>query len=254
MAENEPAAPDTDWETHWRHYARSTDLNPGQHYRRHLIGTLLSATGAGTDSRILDAGCGSGDLIRVMKARFPGAEFCGIEPSAEGAAASRVLCPGARIIQSGLSPMTEEVRELGNWATHAICSEVLEHVEDPVALLKDVARCLKPGGTLIVTVPAGPRTAFDLQIGHLRHYTRNLAKETVRAAGLSPVRTWTAGFPFFNIYRITVLLRGRRLANDVLGEPGMLARVVMAGFRLLMPLNLRATPFGWQIVVLARKP
>lgn len=253
MVSSEPAAPDTDWEAHWRRFARATDLNPGQHYRRHVIGAVLDAAGAGSRSRILDAGCGAGDLLRSLAARFPGAEFRGIEPSAEGVAAGRALCPDVTFVQSGLYPLTDDVARLEGWATHAVCSEVLEHVEDPEALLKTVTACLGPGGSLVVTVPGGPRTAFDRQIGHLRHYTRDLAEQTVRNAGLIPVRTWAAGFPFFNLYRLVVLLRGRQLAKDVAGEPGLLARIVMATFRFLMPFNLRSTPFGWQIVVLARK-
>ena len=194
MSDTEPAQPEIDWEAHWRQYAKSDRPQPG---------TALPTPGDRTGSIgvrgwnrqpiILDAGCGAGDLIRALKYRFPRAEFCGIEPSAEGVEAGRVLCPGVTFIQSGLYPLTDQISRLEGWASHAVCSEVLEHVEDPVALLRTVASCLKSGGTVVVTVPGGPRTAFDLEIGHLRHYTQRHARETVRAAGLKPVKRGPPG-------------------------------------------------------------
>ncbi len=63
-----------------------------------------------------------------------------------------------------------------------------------------------------------------------------------------------SGFPMFNLYRMVVILRGKRLAGDVGGEPGMLARFVMAVFGVLLKGTLFDGPWGWQIVALAHKP
>jgi len=245
---------DTDWESHWRQYARATDLNPGQHHRRRLIHRLLRDAGAGSGSTILDAGSGAGDLLRVMSGWFPGASLTGVEPSAEGVEVARALVPGVRMINAGLYPLTDDVAALEGWASHAVCSEVLEHVDDPIALLRNVASCMRDESTLIVTVPGGPRTAFDRAIGHLRHYTRESAEQMVRDAGLVPVRAMASGFPFFNLYRLAVLLRGDKVAEDAVGMPGLPARMVLAVFRWLMPLNFSTIGPGWQIVVVARKP
>ncbi len=48
-------------------------------------------------------------------------------------------------------------------------------------------------------------------------------------------------------------LRGDRLFEDADGAPGPLARTAMGLFRPLMPLTLADTPWGWQIVAVARK-
>jgi hypothetical protein len=68
--------------------------------------------------------------------------------------------------------------------------------------------------------------------------------------------TTTAGFPFFNLYRLIVILRGKHLITDVdskaLGWRATLARTVMDLFRPLFALNITGTQFGWQTVAVAR--
>ena len=93
-------------------------------------------------------------------------------------------------------------------ATHAVCSEVLEHVDDPVALMRNAIALLAPGCEVVVTVPGGPRSAFDRYVGHLRHFTATLSNQVSR----TPASTWTGcctGFPFFNLYKLAVIARGR---------------------------------------------
>ena len=104
--------------------------------------------------------------------------------------------------------------EFRGWATHAVCSEVLEHLDDPEAMLANVRPFLAPGCKLVITVPAGPRSAFDKHIGHRAHFTTTRLERTLRAAGLDVVDLRGAGFPFFNLYRLAVVLRGKKLIED----------------------------------------
>jgi len=241
------------WDDHWRRYAAATRANPGQALRRRAIFRLLGAGAAAPEARILDFGCGSGDLLAALAARYPLAGLAGVDGSAEGLATTARGLPEATLVQAdfaaGVAP-----GELRGWASHAVCSEVLEHVDDPVAVLNAVAACLKPGGRLVVTVPGGPISAFDRAIGHRGHYSRDRLAAEMARAGFAVETAAAAGFPVFNLYRTLVLLRGRRLADDIAGAPGVLARAVMAPLRWLMPLSLDDSPWGWQIVGAARKP
>ena len=76
--------------------------------------------------------------------------------------------------------------------------------------------------------------------------------------GYSVDRLYLAGFPFFNLYRLLVIARGKRLAEDVDSKPGGtssgLARFAMKLFGVLFHANLLDSPFGWQVIAAARKP
>ncbi len=144
-----------------------------------------------------------------------------------------------------------------SWATHAVCSEVLEHVDDPAAFLKQAASYMAPDAKLIVTVPGGPMSDFDRHIGHRQHFDRRKIRALLEQAGYAVERIYLAGFPFFNLYRLLVIARGRRLAQDVetqsSGISSGAASLMMKLFRLLFRFNLRDSPFGWQVVAVARK-
>ena len=245
--------PATDhWERHWERYADSTRANPGQILRRRLITRLLGDVGS--DACILDLGCGSGDLLAALAETFPQAALAGADQSESGLGRTRQDLPGAKLFQFDFSQPDTAPEELRGWATHVVCSEVLEHLDDPTPALDTAARCLKPGGRLVVTVPGGPMTAFDRHIGHRGHFTKARLIGTLEGAGWRVETAAAAGFPVFNLYRLVVLMRGRRLIDDVGGRPGPLARGVMALFRSLMPLTLFDSPGGWQIAASARGP
>lgn len=242
-----------DWDQHWTNYAKSADKNPAQAYRRRLIVDLLEADGA--PSRIVDIGSGSGDLALDLREQFPDAELLGIELSQRGVdmAVSRVA--DATFIQCDLLHGDAPPPQFAEWATHAVCSEVLEHVDDPVALMRNALPYLAPGCRLIVTVPGGPMSAFDHHIGHRHHYRPTLIREVLEAAGLLVDEATGAGLPFFNLYRLAVILRGKRLVEEVSserGEPSLLALGLMDMFGFLFQLNLRRSRFGWQVVAVAR--
>lgn len=250
---NAPSSLKDRWDSHWDRYSTATRSNPGQILRRRLIVRLLGAGGEEPDA-ILDFGCGSGDLIRALASSFPGAAFAGADISESGLDRTRQELPGAALVRYDFAQQSEPPGELREWATHVVCSEVLEHVDDPVRVLANAARCLKPGGRLVVTVPGGPMSAFDRHIGHQEHFTRDWIRDVLERAGFRVEVVAAAGFPVFNLYRLTVLLRGKRLIDDVSGDPGPLARSVMALFRWFMGMTLFDSPWGWQIVARAQKP
>ena len=241
-----------DWESHWSLYADSASGNPAQAYRRMWI---LRAIGLGAPTRLLDIGSGQGDLIELFHERWPGAELAGIELSAEGIRRARAKVPHASFFQIDLITGTGVPEEIEGWADVAVCSEVLEHVDDPVRLLRHAATCIAPGGLLVVTVPGGPRTAFDRFIGHRRHFRPARLRSVLEAAGLEVERATGTGFPFFDLYKLAVGLRGRALIRDVAGDAGRsrLAALAMRGFGLVLRPGLNSSRVGWQLVARAHR-
>ncbi len=246
-----------DWDQHWDRYAAAASRNPAQQMRHKLIAKLLLPGVKGSPARILDIGSGQGDLLVKLRPLLPQATLLGFELSKSGVEISRKKVPAATFVAADLFQPPAELENYKNWATDAVCSEVLEHVDSPAAFLQAVRPYLAGGARLIVTVPGGPMSAFDHHIGHRRHFTRNSLGLVLQEAGFAVERVCLSGFPFFNLYRRVVIARGEKLAADVDGDhrgfSARVAAVAMVVFRGLFRLNLMDSPFGWQVVAVARK-
>lgn len=138
---------------------------------------------------ILDVGCGNGKFLRAMRAA--GWRVCGIEPSPAGAARARsdhgleILC--RNVLDVEFPERRFDVITL--W-------HVLEHVSEPAAYLRHVARWLAPDGRLVVAVPnfagvearlLGKRWAFLDVPRHLFQFTPRSLAITAQRAGLAVV-------------------------------------------------------------------
>jgi 2-polyprenyl-3-methyl-5-hydroxy-6-metoxy-1,4-benzoquinol methylase len=249
---------DGSWDEYWSEFGEAAYANPANLYRERLILGYLGRPGPG--ARILDIGSGQGELILRLSERFPDAECRGIEYSESGVHRSRRMAAQlgvpVRFTQRDLLHAADVDSSDQAWASHALCSEVLEHVDEPWVLLRNAVTYLAPGCRVVITVPAGPRSAFDRYIGHRRHFTPRRLRSVLEAAGLMVERIDRAGFPFFNVYKIAVIARGRRLVGDVSGDDGgqqsLAARIVLRGFDFGFHANLPNSPFGWQLVAVAQ--
>jgi hypothetical protein len=166
--------------------------------------------------------------------------------------------PGATFDTHDLLAPGSPPPERTAWATHAVCSEVLEHVDHPPMLLTNARSYLAPGCRLVVTVPGGPMSAFDRHIGHRRHFTVASLRLLLTEAGFTVETVTGAGFPFFNLYRLAVIGRGERLVQDAerssVGSPSWLSRLASGFFGLLLAVPQPRHRWGWQLVAVGRVP
>lgn len=251
------AAGRDEWDSHWDDYGAANERNPAQRFRRQLV--LRALEREGPPRRLLDIGSGNGELLRAATARWPDAELLGLELSAAGVAASKAIVPTARFRVCNLLTEPEPPADERHWATHAACSEVLEHVDEPAELLGHARAWLAPGCLVVITVPGGPMSAFDQEIGHRRHFSAEDLRALIEQVGLQPIECTGAGFPFFNLYRALVIARGDSLVDaaraDRLQSPsGVILRAGMAAFRPLLTLSAGHSSRGWQTIGLAREP
>jgi len=239
-----------DWDAHWAEYARAAAENPAQDFRRRLILRLLR--GVTSSSRILDIGSGTGDLAVSLREAFPESAIVGLELSRTGVELARSRVPDAAFLQADLSSGEPPPREYEAWATHAVCSEVLEHVDDPVGLIANCRPYLASGCQLVVTVPGGPMTEYDRHIGHRKHFAADELRRVLTEAGFEVSEATGAGYPVFNLYRRLMRALGARLV-DTAGStrPSRVSRLGMRTFKLGLR-STRLSPRGWQIVGVAR--
>lgn len=99
---------------------------------------------------ILDAGCGEGYLSRVLLDHLPGVEVVGVDLSEAAVEQARLRCPEGTFEVGSV----ESLRELGRRFDLVVCSEVLEHVDDPRAVVQTLAALASPHALL--TVPWEP--------------------------------------------------------------------------------------------------
>lgn len=244
-----------DWSRHWDEYAESARQNPAQAYRRQLIFSLLRLPEGGRGVRLLDIGSGQGDMAAEIRNRYPDAEILGLELSRSGVELSHRKVNDARFVERNLLEPSDLPLDQRTWATHAICSEVIEHVDDPRLLLSNARPYMAPGCKLVVTAPGGPMSAFDKHIGHRKHFNPVDIQGLLTSAGYSRISATGAGFPFFNLYRQVVIMRGAKLIDDASAEGGQstpwAARTAMSLFHFLFKFNRPSSPKGWQMVATA---
>jgi SAM-dependent methyltransferase len=244
--ERAAAASQDEWEDRWSSLDEATQHNPAHAYRRRLIFEALPD--AGHALRLLDLGCGQGHLLSAARGRLATAQLVGVDFSRTGLELARARVPEARFFQTDFAAPCF-APELEGWASHMVCSEVLEHLDEPARLLAAARELLAPDGCLLVTVPGGWRSAFDRHIGHRRHYSPRELADLVSRAGYRPLEVVAAGFPFFNLYKLVVIARGEGLIRDLTAggnKPSKSAALAMRVFDALFRLNRKGTPWGWQ--------
>jgi SAM-dependent methyltransferase len=147
----------------------------------------------GDAGRLLDVGCGRGDLGAAF--RRSGWEVAGVDPSESAVEAARHLGIDARTGTIEDAPWPDRSFDA------VVFNHSLEHVPDPVDALRHAVRLVRPGGRVAVVVPDwgswqrrrfGSRW-FHLDLPrHLQHFDAHALEEAVRRAGLAPVAAGTS--------------------------------------------------------------
>lgn len=205
---------------------------------------------------ILDWGCGPGGNFPVLA---PYGNVLGVDASAEALRFCR---------ERGHT----NVRPAGTVAEFAAAYpernfdlitvfDVVEHIERDVQFLRELQQLLKPGGALLITVPAYQFlwSELDAAVSHVRRYTRGRITRTVRSAGYEVHRASyfiTIMAPLIIAFRIAGHLTGRSQKKQFsfVEFPPLINRLFIGTIRLeaklLQWFNL---PFGTSLIVLAQR-
>ena len=146
-----------------------------------------------------------------------------------------------------------------------VCLDVLEHIEDDFLALREMFRVCRPGGYLLLTVPAYHFlwSEHDVALGHYRRYSRSRLLRAVVEAGFKPLRTtYAITFLFlpillFRLWRklTAPLKREARPAVAYVQVPGLLSSFFVALLKVEAWLLKRFDlPFGVSLVCLVQKP
>lgn len=189
---------------HWWYRAR----------REILAGLIARHVPLPADARLLEIGCGTGHNL-AMLARFGSVDGIEIDPAARELASARFGKPVMDAPLPALAGVADAHYDL------VAVLDVIEHVADDRASLVRIAETLRPGGRILITVPAHPWmwSAHDVVNHHQRRYTARALKTVIAEAGLklelfSPFNALL--FPLAAAARVAGRLTGRSSSDDAL--------------------------------------
>lgn len=156
---------------------------------------ILDEFSAYPPGKLLEMGCGAGRLLADWSKLGHSGEAVDLDAEARQLAQQCVTTFGADFAV-GATPADDNYDYL-------VATEVLEHIDDPQAALTAWAEHLRPGGTLLCTVPAFARLwgASDEWAGHVQRFEPDAFRRMVANAGFDMVESRLYGFPIGNLLR-----------------------------------------------------
>ena len=221
--------------------------------RRRVLRAELDRLPLGTGAWLLDAGCGSGRTLDEL-ARYGTA--CGVDVSEAAVQAARLRGHDVRLGAVEALPFGDGTFDL------VTCLDVIEHTPDDGATLRELLRVTRPGGLLIVTVPAYPAlwSWHDEANRHYRRYRSGVLREAARTGDWEVVRDTHFNsllLPPLALVRILrKARRGGRGRSELTFTPAWLDGLLASPFRIeafLIRHGVRL-PAGLSVLAVLRKP
>lgn len=130
-----------------------------------------------SNGSLLDLGCGNGSFLRAFGSHYPDWAMTGLELDERNKDIIESI-KGVKKLHVGSLETLDQKFDL------IVLIHALEHITDPINLLKSISEKLNPGGQLFVEVPDLGTSPFDLLIAdHCTHFTLNTLKAVVNKAG-----------------------------------------------------------------------
>ncbi len=221
---------------------------------RRMAEGLRRGLGAGTSARVLDAGCGTGGLINHLREEAAGWQVTGLDFSPRACELARART-GVEIVQGSITqlPFADETFEA------VVSADVVCQVEDDARALCEFARVLRPGGVILVNVPAFRWLwSYHDDTCETRHrYTRPGLLALFREAGLE------VGFAsYVNFLPLPLIALRRKLFRpaDPTSDVRLYPRPVEAIFAGMARMEFAwmklggRLPLGSSVFIAGRKP
>ena len=222
--------------------------------RRAVVAALMTRLDLPPEPDIVEAGCGTGGNLQMLAARGTVSAF---EPFDEAAAVARSRYPTLDVRHGELPdvlPFPEASYDL------VAALDVLEHVRDDQRALEALVALARPGGWVIVTVPAHQALwgSHDRRLHHRRRYGRRQLEMLAESTGAEIVyvtafNTFLA--PIAMAYRLIERVVGRDLGNQERIPPRWINAALATAFALERHFVTRsALPAGLSYAAILRRP
>jgi SAM-dependent methyltransferase len=221
--------------------------------RRRLFATEIKRINLSADAAILDIGTGTGANLRLLK-EMGFRNVVGLDASPDAIR----FCELKGLAKVNLG--TADAMPFSDKAFDFImATDVIEHIDDDRAALRDIARVLRPGGSLLLTVPAF-QELWGLQDDKSHHKRRYRLSQLVRLVREAPFELQKSFYFNYLLFVPIWLARGilkflpHRLDSENQVNNAALNAVLSSIFRLdVQTASFLHPPFGVSIMVMARK-
>ncbi len=219
---------------------------------RALHGSLLAAL-EGVEGRILDVGCGTGGFLAALRRARPDVAAVGVE-YAEGAARAAIRKSGALIVRGSANALPFQPAQFDA----AITADVLCHAAvDPGVALAEIGRVLRPGGLLVVNMPAFRwlHSTHDRRVHNARRVTARELHDWLAEAGFVSVEThyWDGLLLPLMVLHRKILARSDAAPSDVGAFPDWLDASLYGVAEMERRLGIRL-PAGGSVLAAAHRP
>ena len=170
-------------------------LGPVHRHQRAALVSLVAKLGVRS---VLDVGCGSGENLAALVQTMPHLALSGADVSPQALALAARRVPNAR-----LHELDAQRDKLDERFDLVIASQVIEHLSDDVAALRNMAAMAERW--VLVTTMRGRMRRSEAAIGHFRNYSDDELRQKAASAGLEVVDLFGWGFPFYSpLYRTVI--------------------------------------------------
>ena len=189
---------------------------------------------AGPGAVVVDVGCGLGDDVRALALRTaPGGRAIGVDMSASMIDEARRRSAGGTGAGGEFHVADATSLPLGDGAADGCrCERLLQHVEDPAAVVREMARVVRPGGVVLAAEPDWGTLVVDGGDPEIEAALAAVAMARVRspAAGRSLRRLMSeAGLAEVEVIARTLVITDLPRAELLLGIDGLVERAVADG-------------------------
>lgn len=229
-----------DYESWWKKYININKYDPGTKMRKEIIENEIKNKKV---NKILDLGCGSGELLVDINSKYPDKLLFGGDISVVAMNELEKYNVTEKLFKVDLNKIIE-IKEKFDMV---VMSELIEHLSNWKFVFTKLSGLLNKGGMVIITTQSGKKYYHHKKVGHLQHFNGAEICKELRNGGFKICRVVNMGWPFMNIKNVLA----SKYMKKYDGKVRFVDKLLMKIFYYLYKISSKNR--GPQLIVIAEK-